>query len=107
MGRVAALGERPRVAGLALAGAVVLAAEDPGAVRRAWRSLPDDVDLVILTPAAAEALAMDQGRSRGRDRGQGRDQHRDRGRDQGRYQDQDRAPAVSAGRRRLTTVMPP
>ncbi|MER6622895.1 hypothetical protein [Streptomyces sp. NPDC000931] len=56
MGGVAALGERARVAGLALAGVVVLVADDPGAVRRAWRSLPDDVDLVILTPAAARAL---------------------------------------------------
>ncbi|WP_327312697.1 hypothetical protein [Streptomyces sp. NBC_01235] len=59
MGRVAALGERARVAGLALAGAVVLVADDPEAARRGWRNLPDDIDLVILTPAAAEAL--DQG----------------------------------------------
>lgn len=49
MGRVAALGEGARVAGLALAGAVVLVADDPEAVRRGWRSLPDGVDLVILT----------------------------------------------------------
>jgi vacuolar-type H+-ATPase subunit F/Vma7 len=56
MGRVAALGERSRVAGLALAGAVVLVADDPDAVRRIWRTLPDGVDLVILTRAAAEAL---------------------------------------------------
>ncbi|MCQ9179409.1 hypothetical protein KMT30_10270 [Streptomyces sp. IBSBF 2953] len=61
MGRVAALGERARVAGLALAGAVVLVADDPEAVRRGWRSLADDVDLVILTPAAAEALEQDPG----------------------------------------------
>ncbi|WP_432193150.1 hypothetical protein [Streptomyces sp. bgisy027] len=56
MGRVAALGERSRVAGLALAGADVLVAEDPSAVLRIWRTLPDGVDLVILTPAAAQAL---------------------------------------------------
>ncbi|MFF4585689.1 hypothetical protein [Streptomyces sp. NPDC001388] len=56
MGRVAALGERSRVAGLALAGAVVLIADDPETVRRGWRSLPADIDLVILTPAAAETL---------------------------------------------------
>ncbi|MFG2549390.1 hypothetical protein ACGFWF_05490 [Streptomyces sp. NPDC048581] len=59
MGYVAALGERARVVGLALAGAVVLLADDPDAVRRAWRSLPDGIDLVILTPAAAEALESD------------------------------------------------
>ncbi|MEV0304305.1 hypothetical protein [Streptomyces prasinus] len=65
MGRVAALGERARVAGLALAGAVVLVADDPEAVRRGWRSLPDGVDLVILTSAAAEALEQDPGLSAG------------------------------------------
>ncbi|GGZ95875.1 hypothetical protein [Streptomyces bluensis] len=59
MGSVAALGERDRVAGLALAGAVVLLADDPDAVRRLWRSLPDGIELVILTPAAAEALGPD------------------------------------------------
>ncbi|WP_405577268.1 hypothetical protein [Streptomyces sp. NBC_01092] len=59
MGHVAALGERARVIGLALAGAVVLLADDPDAVRRAWQSLPDGIDLVILTPAAAEALEPD------------------------------------------------
>ncbi|MGW2613488.1 hypothetical protein [Streptomyces sp. NPDC001500] len=65
MGRVAALGERARVAGLALAGAVVLVADDPEAVRRGWRSLPDGVDLVILTPAAARALEQDPALSAG------------------------------------------
>ncbi|WP_406253809.1 hypothetical protein [Streptomyces chartreusis] len=66
MGRVAALGERTRVTGLALAGAVVLVADDPGAVRRIWQSLPDGIDLVILTPAASEALGLDPAASGGR-----------------------------------------
>ncbi|MER6410115.1 hypothetical protein ABT383_09940 [Streptomyces humidus] len=65
MGRVAALGERSRVIGLALAGAVVLVADDAEAVRRGWHALPDDVDLVILTPAAAEALGPDPAASGG------------------------------------------
>lgn len=56
MAGVAAIGERTRVAGLALAGVSVLVADDPDAVRRAWRSLPDGVGLVIVTPAAADAL---------------------------------------------------
>lgn len=56
MGTVAAIGEQVRVAGLALAGVTVLTAEDPEAVREAWRRLPEGVDLVILTPAAAGAL---------------------------------------------------
>ncbi|QOV44724.1 hypothetical protein [Streptomyces chromofuscus] len=66
MGRVAALGERSRVTGLALAGAVVLVADDVQAVRRVWRSLPDGIDLVILTPAAAEALKSDPATPGGR-----------------------------------------
>lgn len=66
MGRVAALGERSRVAGLALAGAVVLVADGPEAVRRVWRSLPDGIDLVILTPAAADALEPDYSSTGGR-----------------------------------------
>jgi len=53
---VAAIGERVRVAGFALAGVSVLAAEEPDAVRAAWRGLPQDTGLVLLTPAAADAL---------------------------------------------------
>ncbi|MFJ3336248.1 V-type ATP synthase subunit F [Streptomyces sp. NPDC086766] len=56
MSTVAAIGERDRVCGLALAGAVVLAAEEPEAAREAWRGLPPEVALVVLTPRAAEAL---------------------------------------------------
>lgn len=57
-GRIAAIGERVRVAGLALAGVRVLTAEGPDAVRAAWRDLPYDVELVILTPSAARALDL-------------------------------------------------
>ncbi|WP_235437907.1 V-type ATP synthase subunit F [Kitasatospora griseola] len=56
MGEVAAIGERLRVAGLALAGVTVHVAEEPEAVRRAWRNLSGDVAFVIVTPAAADAL---------------------------------------------------
>ncbi len=56
MGTVAAIGERIKVAGLAVAGVAVVPAEQPEGVRRAWESLPADVALVILTPAAARAL---------------------------------------------------
>jgi vacuolar-type H+-ATPase subunit F/Vma7 len=55
-GRVAALGEPIRVQGFALAGALSVAAEEPEAVRRAWESLPHDVVVVVLSPAAAGAL---------------------------------------------------
>ncbi|MER8162032.1 hypothetical protein [Streptomyces sp. NPDC094472] len=44
------------MAGLLLAGVTVVAAEEPDAVREAWRGLPPETALVILTPAAADAL---------------------------------------------------
>ncbi len=56
VGRVAVLGERVRVAGFALAGALVVPAEDGPEVRSAWRALPADVSVVVLTPAAAARL---------------------------------------------------
>jgi vacuolar-type H+-ATPase subunit F/Vma7 len=56
VGRIAVLGESTRVDGFALAGALVLVADDAAAVRDAWASLPDDVAVVMLTPAAAAAL---------------------------------------------------
>jgi len=56
VGAVAAIGERTRVAGLALAGVVVLVAERAEDVRQAWAELPDGAELVILTPDAAGAL---------------------------------------------------
>lgn len=56
MGRVAVIGEGTAVAGYALAGALVLTAEDAAAVRSAWAGLPDDVVVVVLTAAAERAL---------------------------------------------------
>ena len=64
-GPVAVIGELPRVQGFALAGAVVLVADDDAAVRSQWASLPTDVPVVVLTAAAAVALghlAADGGR---------------------------------------------
>ena len=56
MGRVAVIGEETAVSGYALAGVLVLPAEDDAAVHGAWSSLPDDVQVVILTSAAARTL---------------------------------------------------
>ncbi|MEU3253367.1 hypothetical protein [Streptomyces sp. NPDC006997] len=56
MTHIAAIGERLRVIGLGTVGVVAFPAEDPEAVRAAWRGLPADVGLVIVTPAAAAAL---------------------------------------------------
>jgi vacuolar-type H+-ATPase subunit F/Vma7 len=56
---MAALGEEARVQGFALAGALAVAAGTPEEVRRAWRELPPDVVLVVLTRPAAEALTAE------------------------------------------------
>lgn len=64
MTRVIALGEQTRVEGLALGGADVVAAATDDDVRRAWHALDDDVAVVVLTPAAARALAGSGGRPR-------------------------------------------
>lgn len=50
------LGESVRVQGYALAGAVVMVAESPDEVRRAWDAMPHDTSLVVLTRAAAAVL---------------------------------------------------
>ncbi|HEU4420975.1 MAG TPA: hypothetical protein VFR67_00360 [Pilimelia sp.] len=56
MSRIAVLGEQVAVEGFGLAGALVLVADGVEAVRAAWRALPVDVAVVILSPAADAAL---------------------------------------------------
>ena len=56
MGHIAVIGEGTAVSGYALAGVLVLPAEGDDAVHGAWSSLPDDVQVVILTSAAARTL---------------------------------------------------
>ncbi len=56
MGSVVVLGERTRVAGFALAGARAVVADDAAAVLTAWHDLPADVTVLVLTPAAAQAI---------------------------------------------------
>ena len=58
-GRMAAIGARAVVQGYGLAGATVAIAEDPGAVRDAWKALPPDVVVVVLSAAAAAVLGRD------------------------------------------------
>ena len=62
-GRVAAIGEESRVGGFALAGALTVPARTADEARTAWAALPPDVALVVLTAAAAEALADELGDS--------------------------------------------
>lgn len=57
MARVAVIGEALRIEGFALAGAVVCPAGNHEEADEAWRSLPPDIAVVVLTPAAAGCLA--------------------------------------------------
>lgn len=58
MGRVAVIGEDLLVTGYALAGAVVVPAEGDDAVQSAWNHLAPDIEVVVLTARAADALGQ-------------------------------------------------
>jgi vacuolar-type H+-ATPase subunit F/Vma7 len=60
MSRLVAIGESALLRGFGLAGVGVAVAEDAAGARAAWDALPGDVALVILTPAAYQALAPDE-----------------------------------------------
>jgi vacuolar-type H+-ATPase subunit F/Vma7 len=51
-----ALGEYALVKGYALVGVVIIPAETPDDVRRAWQQIGNSVSVVIVTPRAARAL---------------------------------------------------
>jgi hypothetical protein len=55
-GRIAVVGEECEIGVYRRTDALVCAAENPDAVLAAWRSLPDDVDIVIVTAAAATCI---------------------------------------------------
>lgn len=57
MTRIAAIGEEARILGFGLAGVIACPAESGEDARACWRSLDDDVSVVILTPRAADSLA--------------------------------------------------
>jgi vacuolar-type H+-ATPase subunit F/Vma7 len=57
--RAAVIGEAVRTAGFALAGAVVLAAENQDEARAAWRELPADIAVLVLTARAAAWLGAE------------------------------------------------
>jgi vacuolar-type H+-ATPase subunit F/Vma7 len=54
--RAAVIGEAALVRGYGLAGALVLSAESAGEALTAWRSLPADVSVVLLTAQAVRWL---------------------------------------------------
>jgi len=57
MSRAAVIGEDLRIAGYALAGAVLCPVSGEAEALRAWRELPADVAVVVLTASAAGWLA--------------------------------------------------
>ena len=57
MSRAAVIGETTAVQGFALAGAVVCPAESQDEAAAAWRSLPPDIAVVVLTAQAASWLS--------------------------------------------------
>ncbi len=56
MSRAAAIGEEVRLAGYALVGVEVHAADDEAAVHQAWEALSGEVACLILSRAARAAL---------------------------------------------------
>lgn len=65
MGRVAVIGEPLRISGYGLAGAVLCAACSEEEAITAFRALPDDVVVAILTPSTERWLAGELARRPG------------------------------------------
>jgi vacuolar-type H+-ATPase subunit F/Vma7 len=56
MSRAVAIGDRRRLAGYALAGALAVSADSPQAIEAAWERLGEDATLLVLTPEARAQL---------------------------------------------------
>ncbi len=65
MSRVAVIGEPLRICGYGLAGAVLCPASDQAEAVAAWRALPDDIAVAVLTPSVERWLASEIGRRPG------------------------------------------
>jgi hypothetical protein len=59
MARVAVIGEPRRIHGYGLPDAILCPATDQAEAVLAWRDLPDDIDVAVLTPSAARWLASE------------------------------------------------
>jgi hypothetical protein len=59
MPRVAVIGDPLRINGYALAGAILCPASDRAGAISAWKALPDDVAVAVLTASAAAWLASE------------------------------------------------
>lgn len=56
-GRIVVIGAEAAVGGYRLGGAVVVPVEDAAQARAAWRDLPADTAVVIVTPPVARLLS--------------------------------------------------
>ena len=65
MARVAVIGEPLRIQGYGLPDAFLCPATDQAEAVLAWRDLPDDIDVAVLTPSAALWLASEIARRPG------------------------------------------
>lgn len=59
MARVAVIGEPLRIHGYGLPDAILCPATNQAEAVLAWRDLPDDIDVAVLTPTAARWLASE------------------------------------------------
>lgn len=59
MPRVAVIGDGLRTAGYGLAGAMICPVTESASAMQAWRDLPEDIAVVVLTAAAAGWLGGD------------------------------------------------
>jgi hypothetical protein len=59
MARVVVIGEPLRIHGYGLPDAILCPATDQAQAVLAWRDLPDEVDVAVLTPSAARWLASE------------------------------------------------
>jgi hypothetical protein len=65
MARVAVIGEPLHIHRYGLTGAVLCPAADQREAVLAWRDMPDDVEVAVLTPSAARWLASEIARRPG------------------------------------------
>ncbi len=65
MARVAVIGEPLRIHLYGLTGAVLCPATDQAEAVLAWREMPDDIEVAVLTPRAARWLASEIARRPG------------------------------------------
>ncbi|HKR67562.1 MAG TPA: hypothetical protein VJT16_01795 [Streptosporangiaceae bacterium] len=65
MARVAVIGEPLQIHRYGLSGAMLCPATDQAEAILAWREMPDDIEVAVLTPSAARWLAIEIARRPG------------------------------------------